>query len=34
VDRFQKEKKNEEKMSPLFGSFGLVPVVGHTKTIG
>jgi len=34
VDKFQKEKKNGEKMSPLFGSFGLVPVAGHTKTIG
>jgi hypothetical protein len=33
VDKFQKEKKNGEKMSPLSGSFGLVPIAGHTKTM-
>jgi hypothetical protein len=30
----KKKKTNGEKMSPLFGSFGLVPIAGHTKTIG
>ncbi len=30
----KKKKTNGEKMSPLFGSFGLAPVAGHTKTIG